>query len=308
MHFNHFDLNLLVALDALLEEKNVTRASERLFMSQPAMSGALQRLRERFDDPLLVRVGRSMELTPRAEALIEPVREILLQIQTTIDVEPEFDPTTARRSFTVLTSDFVSAVLMPEVVRRLSAEAPGIKIKVQMLGGRDHERLEAGRADFIIRALVDEESESSLISDNLVVNDLFADRWVCVADANHPKIGEELTLDEYARLPHVAHDFGRHTPTLEALSHAQISLDLDIRASAPNFATLMFLLPGTELIALIPKRLAGRLSEYIAVRLLPPPLELPPLNEVVIWHNRHDADSGHAWLRNLFKEVSKALD
>ena len=177
MHFNRFDLNLLVALEALLEEKNVTRAAERVCISQPAMSGSLQRLRERFNDPLLVRVGRSMELTPRAEGLLQPVQNILQEIQSTIDAEPTFDPKTARRSFTVLMSDYVSTVLVPEVVRQISKEAPGIKIQVVMLGANDHERLESGQADLIIRALIDPERESGLVSENLNVSKLFIDDW-----------------------------------------------------------------------------------------------------------------------------------
>jgi len=307
MHFDHFDLNLLVALDALLEEKNVTRASERLFMSQPAMSGALQRLRERFNDPLLVRVGRSMELTPRAKALIEPVHEILLQIRNTIDVEPEFDPATARRTFTLLMSDFVSAVVMPEVIRRASTEAPGIKLRVQMLGSGDHETLESGRADLMVRALVNPERESEMVSESMHVDQLFTDDWVCVADARHPSIGETLTFEEYASLPHVTLDFGRNVPTLEAVTHAQISLDIDVRASAPSFSALMFMLPGTELIALVPRRLARKLASYIDVRLLAPPIDLPPLHEVMIWHDRYEGDVGHAWLRGTLADVTASL-
>lgn len=307
MHFNRFDLNLLVALDALLEEKNVTRASERLFMSQPAMSGALQRLRERFNDPLLIRVGRTMELTPRAAALTAPVREILLQIQNTIDTEPEFDPSTARRSFTVLMSDYVATVLVPEVIRRISSRAPGIKIQVAMLGGGAHERLETGRADLMIRALVDPKSESTLVSENLNVDELFADDWVCVADAKRPDIGDELTLEAYTSLPHVSHDFGRRVPTLEEISHAQISLDLDIRAAAPNFSTLVFMVPGTDLLALIPRRLARTLSRNVDVRVLEPPVDFPPLNEVLIWHKRHEFDAGHCWLRDVFRETASEL-
>ena len=249
-----------------------------------------------------------MELTPRARTLIEPVREILLQIQNTIDVEPEFDPATARRSFTVLMSDYVSTVLVPEVLRRISTRAPGVKIQVAMLGGRDHERLEAGRADLMIRARVDPRSESALISENLNVDELFDDDWVCVADANHPAIADELTLEEYVSLPHVSHDFGGRTPMLEEISHAQISLDLDVRAAAPNFSTLVFMLPGTRLIAVIPRRLARTLSRNVDMKIMKPPVELPPLNEVLIWHNRHELDAAHSWLRGVFRETARELD
>jgi LysR family nod box-dependent transcriptional activator len=127
MQLNRFDLNLLIALDALLHEKNVARAAERVFVSQPAMSAALQKLREYFEDPLLVRVGRGMQLTPRGPSLVEPVREALLRIQATLGTQPSFDPRTVQRTFTLIVSADALLRVMPAVFRRLAREAPGIR-------------------------------------------------------------------------------------------------------------------------------------------------------------------------------------
>ena len=118
MHLNRFDMNLLIALDALLREKSVTRAGERIYLSQSAMSGALQRLRDHFGDELLVRVGRELELTPRAEALVEPIRDILLRVQAALE-EPSFEPATAMRTFSIMMSDYCFVAYMRAVIKRL---------------------------------------------------------------------------------------------------------------------------------------------------------------------------------------------
>lgn len=308
MHFNRFNLNLLVALDALLQDKNVTRASERLFMSQPAMSGALQRLRERFDDPLLVRVGRTMELTPKAKLLIRPVREILLQVQNILEAEPTFDPATARRTFRLLMSDFVAVTFMPEIMRRISEDAPGIKLRIAPIGSHVHEQLESGEANLVVRARVDPAYESQAISENLVVEPLFTDTWVCVCDSGHPTVGDELTLDDYVQLPHVSISFGRPTPMLEDLSYSQASLDINVRVTAPSFATLALMLPGTPLLTVIPSRMARTLGHYVNVKVLQPPIDIAPLDELLIWHTRDKEDAGHIWLRKLFREVAAQLE
>lgn len=307
MHFNRFDLNLLVALDALLQEKNVTRAAERLFISQPAMSGALQRLRERLDDPLLVRVGRNMELTPKAKALIRPVREILLQIRNTIEAEPQFNPKTARRSFTIAMSDFVSVAFMPAVMRRVLRDAPGVRLHLVPISTRSHDQLESGELNLLVRARVDQRLEQQLMRDDLESELLFTDEWVCAADADHPSLGDELTLEDYLQLPHVSLNLGKSVATIEEVTLTQHSLDVEIVATAQNFATLIFMLPGTPLLTLISRRMARIMSERVALKTYPPPFEVPPLEEKMIWHTRNAQDEGHRWLRAVFREVANEL-
>ena len=133
MHLNKFDLNLLIALNALLQEKNVTRAAERVYVSQPAMSAALQKLRDYFRDPLLIRVGREMELTPRGLSLVEPVRDALLHVQATLGTQPSFDPATVERIFSLSIRDYMVPRLMPGVLRHLLAEAPKVQCLVEEL-------------------------------------------------------------------------------------------------------------------------------------------------------------------------------
>src|SRR4051812_37211025 len=150
MRYQRIDLNLLIALDALLAERNVTRASERMHMTQSAMSGVLSRLREYFDDPLLVAVGRTMRLSPRAESLVQPVRDILLKVDSTLGVRPEFEPATAKRHFTIIASDYVSNVLLGEVLRRIAVAAPGLGFDIQPTSSGMEQDLDQGRVDFLV--------------------------------------------------------------------------------------------------------------------------------------------------------------
>src|SRR5438093_9544645 len=139
MRFNKLDLNLLVALNVLLTEKNISRAAERIHLSQSAMSNALARLRSYFVDELLVPSGRQLILTPRAESLVEPVREVLMRIESTIAAQPQFDPSTASHTFTLLVSDFTTTVFVPALLERLFHEAPGVRLDLRMQNDRPAE-------------------------------------------------------------------------------------------------------------------------------------------------------------------------
>ncbi len=150
MHLNKFDLNLLIALNALLQEKNVTRAAERVFVSQPAMSAALQKLRDYFRDQLLIRVGREMELTPRGLSLVEPVRDALLHVQATLGTQPSFDPATVERTFSISIRDYIVPRLMPGVFRRLLGDAPKVQCIVEELAQVSLSRLEHGDIDLCV--------------------------------------------------------------------------------------------------------------------------------------------------------------
>ena len=313
MHFNRFDLNLLVALDALLEEKSVSRAAERLFVTQPAMSGSLQRLRERFNDPLLVRVGRVMELTPRARALVNPIREVLLRIESTFDNDPEFDPAAVRRTFRLAVSDYVASVLMPGLMQALETEAPGITLNLVPVGDLSLDELKSGRTDLLIRAVLDPFHEARSTTDDIRTDDLFADDWVCAACPDHPQLGNpddgfELTRELYVALPHLALNLGRNSPMLEELARAQMSLNLDIRATAPNFLSLVMMLPGSRYLVMLPRRLATQVATRLPLMLWPAPVTIPLLQERMLWHVRDDTDAGHIWLRQRLRELGGRLE
>jgi LysR family transcriptional regulator, nod-box dependent transcriptional activator len=305
MHLKRFDLNLLVALNALLEERSVTRAAERVHVSQPAMSGALQRLRENFNDQLLVRVGRQMELTPRARDLVEPVREILLAIDSHLRSDAVFEPASAHREFAICMTDFVSAVLLPKVMQTLSAEAPGITLHVEPLTADALSRLESAGLDFAIRATIEPFRMSQ--PQSLVSEQLFSDDWVCVAAADHPTVGDAITVEEYLELPHVALSFGKSASTMEEVALRHMSIDIDVRATARSFSTVYFMLQGTELIGLLPRRMAVHLSRYGPCKILEMPFDIGTLSESLFWHERNDGDPAHTWLRGVLKGAAETV-
>jgi LysR family nod box-dependent transcriptional activator len=305
MQLNRFDLNLLIALDALLQEKNVTRASERVFVSQPAMSAALQKLRDYFNDPLLVRVGRDMQLTPRGLSLVEPVREALLRIQATLGTQPTFDPASVQRAFTVVSSADAMLRVMPGALRRLSREAPGVQCHIEHFSEMTLARLEYGDADLYLGMNAMRIFGVRAFPDWLRVVDLRPVRWVCVVAADHPLLIDELTEEQLRTLPHLFGWPHSHSVPLEEYVRRLMGTELNVRASTQSLLEIPILLQGTELIALLPERLATTLSAVAPLRILPLPLRMQETREVLVWHKRNEPDPGHAWLRELLMEVAR---
>jgi DNA-binding transcriptional LysR family regulator len=307
VNLNRFDLNLLVALDMLLTERSVTRAAERLCVTQPALSGSLQRLRHYFGDQLLLRVGREMELTPKARALIDPVRAALLQVEGVLEVRALFDATTSDRSFRIAMSDYSICVFLPSIVRRLAAEAPNIRLIVETVFGTIFSRLEGGDIDLIVthsdrRLFGRDEPDIGLTSE-----DLFQDDFVCVVAADHP-VGTTLTLEEYRQYPHVLAYFGPDVKSIEDQDRERQSIQIKDQILVPTFPGMLYQLPGTQLIATVQRRLATALAPSLSIRLLEIPFEVAMLRETSIWHLRNDDDPGHRWLREMVSRVAQALN
>jgi len=305
MQLNRFDLNLLIALDALVHEKNVTRAAERVFVSQPAMSAALQKLREYFNDQLLVRVGRDMELTPRGLSLVEPVREALLRIQATLGTQPTFDPGTVRRAFTVIVSADASLRVMPTVFRRLSKEAPGITLHIEHFSDTTLSRLEYGDADLYLGLNSLRLFGLKAFPETLRMTDLRAVRWFAVVSKDHPSVDNTISEAQYLALPHVFGWPSGHTLPLEEMVRRLTNAEIDVRATTPGLFEIPFLLEGTESVATLPEHLARTLEKVAAVKVLPLPFSTPENREVVIWHKRNEPDPGHAWLREVIIGVAR---
>ena len=299
MQLNRFDLNLLIALDALLHEKNVTRAAERVFVSQPAMSAALQKLREYFNDQLLVRIGRDMELTPRGLSLVEPVREALLKIQATLGTQPSFDPGTVQRTFSLIVSADAVLRVLPQVLRKLAREAPGITCHVEHFSDTTLSRLESGDADLFLGLNSLRLFGLRAFPETLHLFDLRPVKWVAVVAKDHPSVGDNITEAQYLALPHVFGWPSGHTLPLEEMVRRLTNADIMVRASTPGLLEIPFLLEGTELIATLPEHLATVLAKVAPVKVLPLPFETPETREVVIWHKRNESDPGHAWMRNM---------
>jgi LysR family transcriptional regulator, nod-box dependent transcriptional activator len=308
MNLRSFDLNLLISLDALLAERSVTRAAERVCVSQPTMSGCLQRLREHFADQLLIRVGREMELTPLARSLVIPVHEVLNGIQTTLNRKPTFDPQTAKRSFHICMTDYAAMVIMPIVLKRLAAEARYMSCHVEPLSEASFDRLSSGDLDFGIVAdrwrLFGEHLPSAEIRNEA----LFSDDFVCIVDRDHPTVRDRLTLDDYKRLPHNLVRFGRRIESIVEHAWRLADLDLTVAATAPSLTSLVFMLPGTPNIATTQSRLARIIATSLPLKIFPCPLEIPPVNEALAYHSRHEFDPGHQFMRRVFIEAAAQLE
>jgi LysR family nod box-dependent transcriptional activator len=307
MNIKSFDLNLLRSLDALLSERSVTRAADRVCVSQPTMSGSLQRLREYFEDQLLIRVGREMELTPLARSMVGSVREVLQSIQSTLDIKPTFDPATAKRTFSISMSDYAAVMLMPLVLERLAKEAPYISCSIEPLSDEYFDRLSSGDMDFSVaagnwRLFGAEEPGREIKSEPL-----FSDTFVCIVEKNHPAIDTEITLDDYKRLPHILVRLGPGVESLIEHAWKIEELDIKIAATMGSFFTSIFMLLGTPLIATVQRRLAELVATSLPLKILPCPVAVPALHESISWHVRHEFDPGHQYMRAVFADAAAAL-
>ncbi len=298
MRFKHLDLNLLVALDVLLEEQNITRAAERLHMTQSATSGVLGRLRTYFEDDLLVQVGRKMMLTPLARDLEIPVREVLLKIQTSITAKPVQDIAESKRHFRIMASDYLISVLFAEVIREVNQQAPLMTFELISPGETAREMLMRGEVDLMIAPdhYIVKEHPSQL---------LFEEQHVCVVCQDNQAVGERLTLEQYLELGHVSVVFGRNrTPGIEEWFMSEYGCKRRLEVITHDFNTLPQLVIGTQRVATVHGRLARLYARNLPLRIVPPPVNLPAMQEYMSWHRSLDRDPVLAWLRGKLLEMA----
>ena len=296
------DLNLLLSLKVLLEEGNVTRAGQRLSLGQPAMSTALARLRRRFDDELLTRSGRDYELTPFAVELLPEVQHALRLIGKALDVEEEFDPASSRRTFRLTMSDYAIAVVHDPLLARVSELAPGVHLRIDHLGP------DARTSD---RVLLEYDALVAPLGFGFPGESrpLWRDRMVCLVDRGHPRLGPDgLTLADLAELPHAVAAFGPGTLTPVDRVFGELGIDRRIEVSVAGWLPLPFVVEGTDLVAVVPERLAR-----IHTRCRGPLVQVePPFGPVLLaegyWFARDRlADPAHQWLFARLDEVGGVL-
>ena len=307
MQVTLFDLNLIRALDALLSERNVTRAAERLFVTQQAMSGSLRRLRDHFDDELLVRVGRHLEPTPLGAALRQPMRELLLQTEITLQIEPTFDPMKSERNFRVAMSDYAIMTYLPHFMPLLAARAPHMVCEIKALDDTVFDNVARGELDFCLLPSNARLYQKSLPCEIRSLT-LFEDDFVCVVDARHPDIGATLSLDQYLTLPHNTVRLGAGMRSIVEIAWSARQLDVPISATAASFATLLFMVPGTRLVATAQRKLAQAFARMLPIRLVECPIPIENLTECLSWHARHQEDPAHVFLRELFLTAVGLMD
>jgi DNA-binding transcriptional LysR family regulator len=292
------DLNLLVTLRALLEEGNVTHAGARVGMSQPAMSIALGRLRRHYKDELLVRSGRDYSLTPLAKALLPSVQESLRLIDRALDVSPGFDAAVSTRQFSIALSDYAVTVLIEPLLRRLHELAPGVGLELSPIppGTQDNDR--------------------ALLQHDLLITPIgfrvpgrpeviFRDRLVCIVDPANPRLRDgRLSLEDLGQLPHAAATFGHAglNPAEQALDERGVTRHVQVTTA--GWLPLPFVVAGTDLVAVLPERLARQVAAAAGLAVAEPPFGHVELVEAAWWHPMRTADPALAWLRTILTEIT----
>jgi len=298
MRFKKLDLNLLVALDTLIRTRNVSRAADEMFLTQSAMSNALARLRDHFADPLLVQVKRKMELSPLAETLREPLRDIIVRIEMALEAAPTFSPATSTRRIGIMLSDYTLYTVMPAFLRELARKAPGIVIDLRPQFMLPNLLLERGEADLLI-------APDFVCSSHHPSERLFSDQMCCLVDINstHPKRRFSRSAFEDAGQV-IMQPPGGVSYAVHACREAGLSMRVEV--STFSFHSLGDLVRGTQRVALVHERLARRmLTEHPGFRILAPPIELPPMQQLMQWHKARTRDPALSWLRDeLHKSVA----
>ena len=302
MRFNKLDLNLLVALDVLLKERSVTRAAEMMNLSPSAVSNALSRLREYFDDELLVQIGRKMEVTPRASVLQDEVRDVLLRIDSRIASQPVFDPRKSDRTFRIFVSDYTQMVLMPGVLSLVAKAGSTATLQFLPQIAQPHRDLERGEADLLI-------IPTGFTSPDHPKETLYQEDFVCMVWSHSPMAAGELTLERYVEAQHaVTQPGGGRVDAFEGWFLKRYGVTRRVAASTFSFVSLPALVVGTDLIATVHARVARRLASAWPLEIRPTPLLFDKMEQAVQWHKFRTNDPGLTWLRGLLAEAARNID
>jgi len=301
MQLGGIDTNLVISLQALLHERNVTRAAKRVGLGQSSMSHALGRLRAHFDDPLLVPVGRHLVLTERAKALVAPVAEAIAKLEGVFLHQERFDPATSQRVFRIASTDNLGLYILPRLMPLLAKEAPGVDIRVRQLDTDWMVPLQNG--DFDLKL-----GRKYRVPDRLHSQDLFEEQFACVVAEHHPAAkSRKLGIRQYSELRHVA-----VSTTIEpALTFADVvlarhGLGRRVVLTVPHFLVAPFVVASSDLALTASERLLAPFVRHLRLELLRLPMKLESYKLTQVWAQRSQDDQGHAWLRGMILRVSKS--
>lgn len=302
VNVNSIDLNLLKALDALLETSSVSRAAEQINLSQPAMSRALGRLQHILKDPLLVRAGRGMVLTPRGEALRAPVRNALGQISSVFKPQT-FDPARAQDRFRIMAPDYLAQMIMPKVLGQIFTIAPGVQVEMETLSATGISDMCAGRVSLGF-GVVDDGPEL----ENVASQALLMDRQVCLMRKDHPLTKIGISLEAYASAAHAMLSItGRGGGRIDDILKVH-GLERRIALRMTHFMTVSAVIAPTDLIVTVPELLARHvMTDQLRLLPLPDELQAPSFTVSQIWHERYTKDPAHQWLRRMIKTACESL-
>ena len=294
INIDRLDLNLLLTLDVLLAEHNVTRAAQRLNLSQPSVSVQLARLREIFNDPLLLPGPRGMIPTARADALREPLRQALETLQRAVAPEEAFDPAKAHLTWRVAATDYTETAIVLPVLNGLRTAAPDTRLAIYELNpGESVRQAEQGERDIIFHTRDSAPPE-------LHQRSLFTERYVLAGRQDHPKLKRRPTLAQFCQLEHVmvSPDGGGFSGATDTALAAR-GLSRRVVLSVPHFLFMLKVLTSTDLVAVVPERLV---KSVVGLTVVEPPVEVPGFEILMLWHERVHRDPGHQWLRSYIAE------
>lgn len=303
MDFHGIDLNLLAAFDALISERNVTRAAIQVGVSQPAMSAALARLRKLLGDPLFLRGANGLLPTPRARELAEPISQALRQLEATLVKRPDFVASEANLSVNLGLSDYPAFVLLPVLLEALAEQAPGIAINVHAFSDRDHavDLLDAGVIDAAIGV------PPTNPEGRILTRPVLRDEFVTIIASKHPAARRGMDMKTYLSLPHAlaSPEGQRHGLVDQAL--AQQGLQRKLALTLPQMFALPAVVARTCMTATVMKRVALSSAASPKLAFFPPPVALPEIVFHLIWHRRSDRHAAQQWLRSLIESIASAL-
>jgi DNA-binding transcriptional LysR family regulator len=293
------DVKLLRLLDQLYATRSVTRSAEALGQSQPTVSIWLARLRKQLNDPLFVRTAEGMLPTPRTDALIAKVREVLAGLQRLSESGAAFDPSTAQRRFRICMTDASHITLLPRLLSHVRAVAPGVALEAGRIDGELARALQAGEADLAIGYL-------PWLDTGFYQQTLYAQDWICLTNARHPRIGSDLAADWNTRVyqaeAHIAISSGTGQQLLDNALAAQ-HITRRVLLALPGFLGLSAILSGTDLVATLPRHIGETLARTAGLRVLPCPVPIPGFTVKQYWHARYQHDAACRWMRGVCAEL-----
>lgn len=296
------DLNLLQVLYVLLEEKSVSKAAQRCHLSQPAMSHALGRIRDLLRDPILVRSGRNMVLTPQAENLRKPLQKFLADAEALVTPQQPFNPKTAQHHFIVSADDYTAALIAGAVMPHLEASGPGITVEVRHLKQRAPiTELAEGFEDCAIRV-------DPVVAPGIYQKKMLREGFICLLREGHPLEGRKLTKAAYLSLPHIlVSPYGGTTGVVDQALDP-LGDQRKVKVVVPSFALAPLLVASHDWVATVPKRLGLLWARYLPIRSYEPPLALPSFDVSLVWHERTHKSLAHKWFRDLLITQLAGLD
>lgn len=304
MNLYREDLNLLLVFEAIMETRSVSKASERLDISQPSMSNALAKLRRAFDDPMFIRVKNAMEPTPHALSIAAAVNEVLARARTDIFVRRSFEPDRAAQTFTLCMTDLAQAAYLPRIVNAVRSAAPLVKLRaISPIVERVEDGLESGSVDLAVGYFPDIDA-AGVFQQRLLRNSGFS----CLASLTNRHLdGGRLTAAAFASAPHVAlRTEGRSHEVID-MRMAELGVTRNVVLTVPHYLGLLSIVPQTELLAIIPNDLAPMCRRQESIGVHPLPFESPSVAVTQVWHRRYAQDAANRWLRGLVKQCLSAV-